>query len=153
MTGKQHQERPGGTLRSTHRSLPIALLRARETLMEPLREMLSDSQISEQKWRVLRVVEEDGPIEQTMIAERACLLLPSLTRILRAMETDGLLLRQTGTEDRRKSFVSISDKGRMLIQRHIAKSNDLFAELERKFGREDMNQLLDLLEKLQKIRL
>jgi len=39
-------------LGSTDRSLPIALLRARETVMEPVRDMLSESGISEQKWRV-----------------------------------------------------------------------------------------------------
>ena len=45
--------------------------------MGPIREMLTKSGISEQKWRVLRVLDEMGPVEQTAIAEAACLLLPS----------------------------------------------------------------------------
>ena len=82
-------------LRRTARSLPIALLRARERVMGPIREILNESGISEQKFRVLRVVEESGPMEQTALAQQACLLLPSLTRMLRAMEEGdriGLLL-------------------------------------------------------------
>ena len=51
------------SFRPTDRSLPIALLRAREKVMEPVREILAHSNISEQKWRVLRVVDEAGPVE------------------------------------------------------------------------------------------
>jgi homoprotocatechuate degradation regulator HpaR len=144
---------PKMILRKTERSLPIALLRARETVMEPVRDMLSRSQISEQKWRVLRVVAESGPMEQTAIAKAACLLLPSLTRITHAMETDGLLLRAPGTKDRRKSIVTITDKGLALIREHAAESNAIFARLEAEFGKDQMENLLDLLEKLQATRL
>ena len=62
----------------TGRSLPIALLRARETVMGPIREMLAESQINEQKWRVLRVLDESGPMEQKAIAEASCLLFAFL---------------------------------------------------------------------------
>ncbi|GLQ35830.1 homoprotocatechuate degradation operon regulator, HpaR [Amylibacter marinus] len=138
-------------LRSTKRSLPIALLRARETLMAPVREMLSQSQISEQKWRVLRVIHEDGPLEQTTIAERACLLLPSLTRILRAMEQDGFVSRVPGETDRRKSVVTITPQGMEIIQRHASESNALFERLEREFGPQDWDTLLELLNRLRKM--
>ena len=136
-------------LRHTQRSLPIALLRARETIMEPVREMLSRSQISEQKWRVLRVVQEIGPVEQTVIAKRACLLLPSLTRLMHAMESDGLLTREASTEDRRKSIVSITDKGRALIAEHANESTALFDRIEAQFGQHKIEHLLDLLDELQ----
>lgn len=138
-------------LRSTQRSLPIALLRARETIMDPVRVMLSKSQISEQKWRVLRIIEEAGPIEQTSIAKQACLLLPSLTRLLHALEKDALLIRTPDNVDRRKSIVTITEKGRMLIQRHAVESIALFDDLEAKFGKEKLEDLLDLLEELQAV--
>ena len=136
-------------LRQTKRSLPIALLRARETIMEPVRDMLLRSQISEQKWRVLRVLEETGPVEQTVIAARACLLLPSLTRLMHAMENDGLLVREASTTDRRKSIVSITAKGRTLIDEHAGESVALFTKIEHQFGPQKLEQLLDLLEDLQ----
>ncbi|MCR9055691.1 MAG: hypothetical protein NXI02_00005, partial [Rhodobacteraceae bacterium] len=68
-------------LPSTKRSVPIALIRAREKVMGPIREMLSDCGITEQQWRILRVLEEFGPQDASSLAERACLLLPSQTRI------------------------------------------------------------------------
>jgi homoprotocatechuate degradation regulator HpaR len=142
---------PTSEMRSTDRSLPIALLRARETVMLPIREMLSRSNISEQKWRVLRVVSESGPMDQTLIAERACLLLPSLTRIIKAMENDGLLVRTPGADDKRKSMVTITTDGQAIIDTHAVESNMLFQNLQEEFGREDMRTLLDLLERLQNI--
>ena len=135
-------------LTQTARSLPIALLRARETVMGPYREMLSETGISEQKWRVLRVVSESGPMEQTAIASAACLMLPSLTRILSAMEKDGLLTRHPGTKDRRKSIVTISTKGQTLINDHAARSAEITQQLHARFGSDRISQLLDLLEDL-----
>jgi homoprotocatechuate degradation regulator HpaR len=136
-------------LRRTRRSLPIALLRARETVMGPIREMLLQSDINEQKWRVLRVLEERGPTELTQVAKDACLLLPSLTRIIRAMEEEGLVARAADTEDRRKAIATITEAGRGLIRAHMAESNAIFARLERDFGHDKLEQLLDLLDALQ----
>lgn len=138
-------------LRRTERSLPIALLRARERVMGPIRDMLATSGINEQKWRVLRVVDEQGPLEQTAIADAACLLLPSLTRILHTMEDEGLLTRQPDASDRRKSIVTLTDAGRALIDLHAAKSGQLLTKLETRFGAEKLNVLLNLLEDLRKI--
>ena len=138
-------------LRRTERSLPIALLRARERVMGPIRDMLASSGINEQKWRVLRVVDEQGPLEQTAMAEAACLLLPSLTRILRNMEEEGLLTRHPDALDRRKSIVTLTDSGRALIAAHAPQSGALLTRLEQKFGATKLNELLNLLEDLRRL--
>ena len=117
--------------------------------MGPIREMLAQSDINEQKWRVLRVLEERGPTELTLVAKDACLLLPSLTRIIRAMEDEGLATRATDDTDRRKSIATITDAGRALILAHMAESNAIFARLDRDFGHDKLEQLLDLLDELQ----
>jgi homoprotocatechuate degradation regulator HpaR len=138
-------------LRRTERSLPIALLRAREQVMGPIREMLASSGINEQKWRVLRVVDEQGPLEQTAISQAACLMLPSLSRILQTMETEGLITRQADNIDRRKSIVTLTDAGRALIEAHAEKSGQLLTKLETRFGPERLNVLLNLLDDLRKL--
>lgn len=138
-------------LRRTERSLPIALLRARERVMGPIRDMLASSGINEQKWRVLRVLEEQGALEQTAISQAACLLLPSLTRILRNLEADGLIARQEDSKDRRKSIVSITPAGRLLIDSHAAQSDLLLTRLEEKFGAQRLNELLNLLDDLRQL--
>ena len=138
-------------LRRTSRSLPIALLRGREVVMAPIREMLAESDINEQKWRVLRVLDEEGPREMSDVAQAACLMLPSLTRISRAMAKDGLIARTADRADGRKAILSITAAGRRLILAHTATSNAIFARLEALYGHDRLEQLLDLLDALRRI--
>eukprot|EP00918_Siedleckia_nematoides_P043837 GHVU01095783.1.p1 GENE.GHVU01095783.1~~GHVU01095783.1.p1 ORF type:complete len:166 (-),score=14.48 GHVU01095783.1:28-495(-) len=146
----EHIPKPTVTaLRRTNRSLPIALLRARETVMGPIRDMLADSPVNEQKWRVLRVLEENGPQDQNSIAHEACLLLPSLTRILRTMEAEGLVSRRVASDDRRRSIVSIEAAGLAILQDHSVQASALVDRLRAQYGEEKLEQLLDLLEDLQ----
>ena len=135
-------------MRATSRSLPIALLRARETVMGPIRAMLSDAGVTEQQWRVLRVLEERGPTDPTEIAQQSCLLMPSLTRILRGLEEKGLCTRRAHATDRRKFIIEITDSGRGLIDHNIPESNRIFADLEADFGKDRIESLLDLLNEL-----
>lgn len=137
--------------RQTRRSLPIALLRARETVMGPIRDMLANSGVNEQKWRVLRVLQEMGPLELSQVAVEACLLLSSLTRMVRPMEEEGLILRSTPPEDRRKTIIAISPQGAALVQAHAAESAAIFARIEAAFGTAELERLLDLLEALQRL--
>ncbi len=143
----------GRPIRATRRSLPISLLRAREKVMGPIREILNEAGVSEQKWRILRVLEESGGLEHTAIAEAACLLLPSLTRIIRTLENDGLILKQEDRNDRRRSIVTITDKGRNLVFDHLDASNRFFQKLEAIYGKEKLAKLLDLLDELNQTKL
>ena len=65
------------SLPSTGRSLPIALIRARVGVMSPIRDMLSETGITEQQWRVLRVLAEFGRMDTKTLAD----LLDLLTRL------------------------------------------------------------------------
>ena len=108
---------------STSRSLPIALLRAREAVMGPVRGMLADAGVTEQQWRVLRVLDEDGALDPTTIAERAVLLLPSLTRILQKLEEKELVTRARDESDRRRQIIEVSPAGRALIAANMETSH------------------------------
>lgn len=135
-------------LRATSRALPIALLRARETVMGQIRPMLSDAGVTEQQWRVLRVLVEDGPMDPTDIADRSCLLLPSLTRILKYLEECDLVSRSKHETDGRRFVVEITAKGRDLIRDNAPTSNRIYADIEAAFGTDKMDELLDLLDEL-----
>lgn len=140
------QDRP---LRQTRRSLPIALLRARETVMGPIRDMLASSGVNEQKWRVLRVLQEKGPLELSQVAAEACLLLSSLTRMVRPMVGEGLIAASTPAADRRKTVIAITTTGEELVRAHAGASQAIFDRIENQYGAERLEQLLDLLEDLQ----
>ncbi|MCX8953719.1 homoprotocatechuate degradation operon regulator HpaR [Ruegeria sp. NA] len=138
--------------KNTSRALPIALLRARETVMAPIRDMLQGIQLTEQKWRILRVLDELGEVEQSSIAKEACLLLPSLTRILRTMEAEGQISRRQDSHDKRRTMVKITNEGRNILADNLGTSLQIYQSIEKQMGREKLNQLLDLLEELQAVK-
>jgi len=136
------------TAPETNRSLPIALLRAREKVMGPIRAMLADVGVTEQQWRVLRVLAERGTLDATEIADRSCLLMPSLTRILQTLTAKGLISRDPHPTDRRRQLVTITAQGRQLIADNLQESQRLNAWLRESFGEDKLNALLDLLNEL-----
>ena len=107
-------------LPSTRRSLPIALMRAREKVMGPVREMLAPTGITEQQWRILRVLSEQGPQDATHLGERTSLLLPSLTRIIQSMVGNGLVTRTQDETDRRRQMLAITAAGQQIINDNLS---------------------------------
>ena len=138
---------------STEKSLPIALLRARESVMGPIRAMLANAGVTEQQWRVLRVLDENTSMDPTEIAERSCLLLPSLTRILQTLGEKGYVDRSPHPTDGRRLRITITPSGRKFIASNMAESERIAARLESHLGKDKMEMLLDLLNELDGLRL
>ena len=136
------------SLPPTARSLPIALIRAREGVMAPIRDMLASTGITEQQWRVLRVLAEHGPLDSTTLADRASLLVPSLTRIVRAMTERGFVTQTRGQGDRRRQVIAITPAGQAVITGNAPRAAEIVAGFKAALGEQDYETLLDLLERL-----
>ena len=135
----------------TVRSLPFALIRARENVMAPIRKMLAESDITEQQWRILRTLAEHGPTEATRLADLAALQLPSQTRILRSMERRGLVTRMSNEEDKRRQTVQITGTGEAVIDKHKEAAAALARRFEEVLGASDFDRLLSLLRRLDRV--
>lgn len=116
--------------------------------MGPIRTMLADVGITEQQWRVLRVLREEGAQDPTRIAEQACLLLPSLTRILQNLEGKGLIAREIDPSDRRRQIVDVTAAGERIIAENLAQSVALHDAIRARLGAGKYETLLDLLNEL-----
>ena len=133
---------------STERSLPIALLRAREGVMSPIRKMLAETGITEQQWRVLRVLSEFGKTDATTLAERSSLLFPSLTRIAATLRDKGLVTQTRDEKDRRRQFVEITKAGQKIIDERSQEAANIVSGFKDVLGEQEYELLLDLLAKL-----
>ena len=133
---------------TTRRSLPISLLRARELVMARFRPMLARHDVTEQQWRVIRVLGEESPLGASEVAVRASILGPSLTRIIKALEARGMITRDVHASDARRVDLAITPAGRTLIDSLAPERRSIFEEIERKHGRPQLDALLDLLEEL-----
>lgn len=147
MTNKKDND--GFLSPDTGRSLPMALLRAREAVMEQFRPVLSKHNITEQQWRVLRVLGESGEMEASQVAKRACILAPSLTRIIKTLQSSGLIKSSRDKKDGRRTLLTIDKKGRALIDKVSPESSAIYAKIETAFGHKEIDRLLDVLGELQ----
>ena len=132
----------------TARSLPMALIRAREGVMMPIRDMLGQTGITEQQWRVLRVLSENGTMDAKTLADRASLLFPSLTRIATTLRKKGLISQSRDDKDRRRQFISITAEGQQIIDDNAEEAARIAQSFRDRLGAEDHERLLDLLERL-----
>ncbi len=138
---------------ATRRSLPMALLRARETLMEVFRPLLARYDVTEQQWRVLRVVAEAGRLDATEVTVRASILAPSLTRILKNLEQRTWIKRRKDAGDGRRVILEITAAGEAFIERVFPEVSAVHVLLEEKIGATELKKLLDMLETLNDVTL
>lgn len=133
------------TLPPTSRSLPIALIRAREGVMGPIRDMLSETDITEQQWRVLRVLSEYGEMDIKTLADRSSLLLPSLTRIASTLRAKGFVTQITDSRDKRRQIIEITKAGQTIIDERTSHAAQIVADFKTLLGPQQYETLLDLL--------
>ncbi|HEV7249242.1 MAG TPA: homoprotocatechuate degradation operon regulator HpaR [Shinella sp.] len=139
--------------RDRRRSLAIGLLRAREAVMSHFRPILADHDVTEQQWRVLRALSEAGLLDATEVAEKAFILAPSLTRMLRALEERGLITRHKDKDDGRRVLLKLAPAGQAIIDEVMPDSRRVYADIDARFGAGRTEQLLDMLEELAALKL
>ncbi|QKO23262.1 homoprotocatechuate degradation operon regulator HpaR [Rhodoferax sp. BAB1] len=131
-----------------HRNLPRLLLQAREAVMAHTRPGLRAHGLSDQQWRVLRVLGEHGVVETGRVAREAYILGPSLTGVLTRMERDGLIRRARDATDQRRTVVEATDQGRRLVDTLSHSIEAHYAWMEKSLGKEKLGQLYGLLDEL-----
>jgi homoprotocatechuate degradation regulator HpaR len=103
-------------IRRFSESLPMLLLRARETAMARFRPILHAHGITEQQWRALRALNDLGELTAAGLAAECAILAPSMTRILRKLSEQGWVIANRSKNDQRELKVRISAKGQRLVE-------------------------------------
>jgi homoprotocatechuate degradation regulator HpaR len=132
----------------SHRNLPRLLLQARESVMAHTRPSLREHGLSDQQWRVLRVLGEHGTVETGRVAREAYILGPSLTGVLTRMERDGLIRRERDASDQRRTVIVATSKGLKLVDTLSRTIEAHYAWMEKALGKDDLMQLYELLDKV-----
>jgi homoprotocatechuate degradation regulator HpaR len=117
--------------------------------MRHFRPSLRAHGLTEQQWRILRALASTDDIEVTELARVACLLGPSLSRILRDLEIRRLIDRRLVKADLRRSVVSITANGLRLIKAVAPSSEAIYAEITRRYGARKLADLQQMLHRLE----
>jgi homoprotocatechuate degradation regulator HpaR len=131
-----------------HRNLPGLLLQARESVMAHTRPSLREHGLSDQQWRVLRVLGEHGTAETGRVAREAFILGPSLTGVLARMERDGLVRRERDAGDQRRSVVEATPKGLKLVEKLSRTIEEHYGRMEQSLGKQQLAELYGLLDQV-----
>ena len=131
------------SLFETKKSLTITLLRARESLMMSFRPLLAKHNFTEQQWRVLRVLGEKGPCDAGQLATEACILSPSLSRIINTLIENNFIIKKEDKSDKRKIILEISDEGKIKLESIKPEYLAILKSIQKRYGEDKINKILN----------
>ena len=135
-------------LRDFTHSLPMLLYRAQDAVMPRFRRVFNEFGITEQQWRVLRVLEEGGALPVRRLAELTVIPAPSLVGIIDRLQKRGLVRREHCEEDRRRVLVEATAEGRALHNRIAPVVTRAYADLMQSLPPRDWIRLVEGLDAL-----
>lgn len=131
-----------------HRNLPLLLLQSREAVLARFRPLLNQQGVTEQQWRVIRALDEVGPMEPRQIGSMCCISSPSMAGILARMDDMGLISRQRMEQDQRRVLVAVTPKGQQTVAALAPLIESCYQDIEAVIGADFTHLLYDMLDAL-----
>ncbi len=136
-------------------SLIELVARANHLLAESFQGQVKSHGISNAEWRVLAALMEHDGVPMTELAELVLFKQPTLTKAIDRMERAELVQRRTPDEDRRRTLVHLTERGRRTAAPLAARARQYAIAVSRAVGdkesRELRSALLELIERVQQL--
>jgi len=121
------------------------MLRARESMMVSIRPVLTKHGFTEQQWRVLRVLGEKGCCDAGQVAFDACILAPSLSRIISKLEKEGFIEKIIDPDDGRRINLKLTKLGNTTLNKVVPDMDLVYKAIQKRYGEDRLKNLLELL--------
>ena len=129
-----------------NKTLPMLLLASRDALTQRFRHLNQAFGLTEQQWRVIRALAEVPALEIHALSEVCRIHAPSLSRILPKLDRAGLLERSAKAADQRCVIVSLTPRGRQLLEDIAPEASRIYEQLARDVGPERLERMYATLE-------
>jgi homoprotocatechuate degradation regulator HpaR len=126
-------------------ALSVRLLSVREALLVHIRPILRKEGVTEQQYRILRTLQFEQPLDNATLAQRATLLAPSVSRILKDLRAAGLVGVVTNG---RNTSNALTPKGDVLAARIGADIDALGTRVVAHLGAPRFRRLMSELDEL-----
>ncbi len=124
----------------------LNLFRTHEALLYEFKVLLREQGLSEPQYNVIRILPENGkPLQINRVAERMLTREPDITRLIDRLVRAELVERTRCEEDRRVVWVSLTTKGRELVDELDRPVMDLHREQLGRLGVRKLRSLNELL--------
>ncbi|MCF8147421.1 MAG: homoprotocatechuate degradation operon regulator HpaR [Sulfuritalea sp.] len=118
--------------------------------MSRFRPVLNKHGMTEQQWRILRVLLDEDGLEPRQLCERCLISSPSIAGVLMRMEEAGLIKRERMEHDQRRVKVTVTASTIKLGKSMASTIEREYLELEKLVGVKQLQQVYDALDTLQK---
>jgi homoprotocatechuate degradation regulator HpaR len=118
--------------------------------MSRFRPVLNKHGMTEQQWRILRVLLDEDGLEPRQLCERCLISSPSIAGVLMRMEEAGLIKRERMEHDQRRVKVTVTASAKKLGKSMASTIEREYLELEKLVGVKQLQQVYDALDTLQK---
>jgi len=132
-------------------SLPMMLYRTLDAVMPRFRQIFSEYGLTEQQWRVLRVLWQPEQIAFRELADLTLIPPPSLVGVVDRLTKSGLASRRRSDTDRRNVFVYATGKGMALESDVRPRVDKAYAELRSSVNAKTWDALIAGLEQISSI--
>jgi homoprotocatechuate degradation regulator HpaR len=123
-------------------SLPMVLYRTLDAVMPRFRKIFNEFGITEQQWRVLRVLWDEEAVTLNRLAALTLIPAPSLVGVVDRLERNQLVTRQRSEADRRKVNVVITFQGAALEDDIMPQVASAYAGLKQSVDAETWDRVL-----------
>jgi len=130
-----------------YRNLPQLFLKARGNLMAHFRPILAHFGLTDQQWRILRVLDEYGQLEPRELCDLCQISSPSMAGVLKRMEELDMIRRSPVSGDQRRVSIGLSTAGDALMTEMAPLIDLQYKHIEQTFGLAAMEELVATLEK------
>src|ERR1700730_10991796 len=115
-------------------SLAELLARANHLLADSFQHQVKWHGLSATEWRVLAALSERDGLAMTELAEQVLFKQPTLTKAIDRMERAQLVQRRTPNEDRRRTLVHLSERGKRIAAPLLQSARQHDAAVNRALG-------------------
>jgi homoprotocatechuate degradation regulator HpaR len=129
-------------------ALPMILYRTLDAVMPVYRDLFARYDLTEQQWRVLRVIWMEGRATAAELSERTLLSAPSLVGIIDRLEKKQLVTRMRSASDRREIHVIATNRGKALQEEVIPQVETIQARLRNAVSAREWAAMEKTLEKI-----
>lgn len=128
------------------RNLPLLLLKVRELVRSHFQPTFREYGITEQQWRILRLLDEHPNQSVVEIADECSIMRPSIVGIIARMVEMNLLVREPCKKDRRRAIVNITPEGQKMVEEILPIFEEIYRDIANFVGKEKLDQVFVLLD-------
>ena len=119
-----------------------------DKIMPAYRQLFTRFGVTEQQWRVLRVLWESGALSSIEISRKTLLAQNSLVGVLERLEKKGLIQRMRAVEDRRHVFATLTSSGKALGSQVMPELAKIQENIDSRLTAEEWQQFTYLMNRL-----